>query len=208
MQTSVNGTSAFTDAELLGRTFQVQDVAGRGVIDSSHITLTFGENGQFSGSAGCNLVFGPYQRSGTALEFGALGATKKLCAPALMRQEQAVLDILTAATRIERDETGALIVLTADGRSLRGFESTRSALHVYRCDDGATVEARYPTPDTAQIAYMGQSFEMTIAPSASGARYTGGGWEWWGKGAVEAYLALLAEGETIASSRGVRCRKL
>jgi len=40
-----------------------------------------------------------------------------------MEQEQTVLDILSSVTRIERDKEGALIVRTADGRSLRGFGS-------------------------------------------------------------------------------------
>lgn len=206
--TGTDGTSVFADADLLDRTFQIQDVAGRGVIDSSHITLTFGQDGQFSGNMGCNIVFGPYKRSGADLEFGALGATKKMCAPALMNQEQAILDILSDVTRIEQDNEGALIVHTADGRSLRGFESTQPAIQLYLCDDGASVEATYPTQDTARIVYNGQIINMTIARSASGARYTGDGWEWWSKGGDEAYLAPLAAGETIASDKGITCRKL
>ncbi len=120
---SANGNSVFADADLLDRTFQIQDVSGRGVIDSSNITLFFGQDGQFSGSMGCNTVFGSYKRSATDLEFGALGATKKMCATALMNQEQAVLNVLSDVTRIEQDKEGALIVRTADGRSLRGFDS-------------------------------------------------------------------------------------
>ncbi|NHN36171.1 META domain-containing protein [Pseudomaricurvus alcaniphilus] len=205
--TGTNGNSEFTNADLLDRTFQIQDVAGRGVIDSSHITLTFGQDGQFSGSTGCNRVFGPYTRSGADLEFGTLGTTRKMCPPALMNQEQTVLNILADVIRIERDREGALLVTTADGRSLRGFESTQSALHTYFCDDGATVKATYPTKDKARIVYKGQTFDTTITQSASGSRYTGGGWEWWSKGRVEAHLAPLAAGETIASARGITCRK-
>lgn len=205
--TGANGNSLFADADLLDRTFQIEDVAGRGVIDRSNITLTFLQDGQFSASTGCNTVFGPYKRVGAELRFGALGATKKVCAPALMNQEQAVLDVLADVTRIEQDKEGALIVLTADGRSLRGFESMQSALQMYHCDDGAIVEATYPTLDTARIVYNGQTFDMTIARSASGARYTGGGWEWWSKGDETAYLAPLAAGELIASDKGVTCKR-
>lgn len=206
--TGANGNSEFADADLLGRTFLIQDVAGRGVIDSSHIALVFGRDGQFSGSMGCNTAFGPYQRSGTELRFGPLGATKKMCPPALMNQEQAVLDILAAVTRIEQDKEGALILSTADGRSLRGFASTQPTLQAYLCDDGSTVKATYPTRDTARLVYNGRTIDMTIATSASGARYTGGGWEWWSKGATEAYLAPLAPDETIASDKGVPCTRV
>ncbi|MDY0131627.1 MAG: META domain-containing protein [Desulforegulaceae bacterium] len=208
MNTGAKGNSVFTDADLLDRTFQIQDVAGRGVIDSSNITLIFGQNGQFSGSMGCNIVFGSYKRSGSKLEFGALGATKKMCAPALMNQEQAILDVLSQVTWIEQDKDGALIVGTADGRSLCGFELTQSATDTYLCDNGVRVQVEYPTQNTARIVYNGQTINMTIAESASGARYTGDGWEWWSKGGVKAYLAPLAADETIASDKGITCRKL
>lgn len=204
----VAGHSVFTDADLLGRTFQIQDVAGRGVIDSSNITLTFGRDGQFSGSMGCNTAFGSYKREGADLEFGALGATKKMCAPALMNQEQAVLDILSDVTGIEQDDEGALIVRTADGRSLRGFASTHTEMQTYLCDDGATVEVRYPTQDSVRVVYNGQALDMTIMPSASGARYTGAGWEWWSKGDEQAYLTPLAAGEKVALDTGLRCSSI
>lgn len=123
MTGGVSGASVFADADLLERTFQIEDVSGRGIVDRSNVTLRFGQDGQFSGNTGCNTVFGSYKRSGADLEFGALGSTRKMCAPALMEQEQNVLDILSSVTRIERDKEGALIVRTADGRSLRGFGS-------------------------------------------------------------------------------------
>lgn len=200
--------SAFADADLLDRTFQIQDVAGRGVIDSSHITLTFGQDGQFSGNTGCNSVFGPYERSGATLAFGALGATKKLCAPALMNQEQAVLEVLADVTGIEQDQEGALLVITDDGRSLRGFESTHPIVHAHQCDGGVKVTVTYPTLDTARVVYQGQTFEMAIAGTASGTRYTGSGWEWRTKGGVDAYLAPLTAGESIASDQAISCKAL
>lgn len=46
---------------------------------------------------------------------------------------------------------------------------------------------------------------MRIAVSASGARYVGGGWEWWTKGATEGTLSPLKPGEDIASAAGAIC---
>ncbi len=57
-----------------------------------------------------------------------------------------------------------------------------SAPLTYRCESGRTVEASYPTDSTAVVQYEGQTYPMTIAVSASGARYVGGGFEWWTKG--------------------------
>ncbi len=57
-----------------------------------------------------------------------------------------------------------------------------SAPLTYRCESGRTVEASYPTNSTAVVQYEGQTYPMTIAVSASGARYVGEGFEWWTKG--------------------------
>lgn len=75
----------------------------------------------------------------------------------------------------------------------------------YTCADGSTVEARYPTTDTAQIVVAGKTVEMKSAMSASGARYVGGGWQWWTKGMTEGSLAPLKPGEETASAAGTTC---
>lgn len=75
----------------------------------------------------------------------------------------------------------------------------------YVCADGSTVEARYPTTETAQIVRDGKTVDMTIAVSASGSRYVGGGWQWWTKGMTEGTLAPLEPGEEIAEAVGTIC---
>src|SRR5690625_3059394 len=75
----------------------------------------------------------------------------------------------------------------------------------YECADGSVVEARYPTVETAEISHDGQVIDMRIAISGSGARYTGGGWQWWTKGMTEGTLTPLAAGEEIASADGILC---
>lgn len=204
--TGVSDPSALAEGALLERTFQIEDVSGRGIVDSSNVTLMFGADGRFSGSTGCNTVFGPYEITGAALEFGPLASTKKLCAPSLMNQEQAVLSVLSRATRVELDREGALILRADDGGSLRGFESTRPTLQTYLCDDGATLEVGYPTQDTARIVHRGRTLDMTLAQSASGARYIGSGWEWWSKGRLQASLAPLSDDGRIVPERRVTCR--
>lgn len=57
-----------------------------------------------------------------------------------------------------------------------------SAAHSYRCESGQTVAAAYPSTDTATVQYKGSRYAMQIAVSGSGARYVGGGLEWWTKG--------------------------
>jgi membrane-bound inhibitor of C-type lysozyme len=74
----------------------------------------------------------------------------------------------------------------------------------YRCDDGRRVQAGYEGTDHAVLAMDGATYRLTIARSASGARYVGEGWQWWTKGA-QAWLAPLRAGEDIASAPGVAC---
>lgn len=95
---------------LTSREWLVEDIDNGGVIDRSHATLTFSEDGNISGSTSCNRYFGEYQRQGNRLSFMSLGSTRMACAPSLMNQEQRFLNALQAAERFSVDSTGALII--------------------------------------------------------------------------------------------------
>ena len=75
----------------------------------------------------------------------------------------------------------------------------------YLCADGQRIEAAYPDTDTAILNYRGNAYTLKTAISASGARYTGMGLQWWTKGMTHAVLAPLKDGEDIASAAGVQC---
>jgi len=76
----------------------------------------------------------------------------------------------------------------------------------YACADGRTVKAGYPDRDTAVLTVGDHTYTLKVARSASGARYTGFGLQWWTKGLAEGRLAPLKGGEEIASEAGVLCR--
>lgn len=57
-----------------------------------------------------------------------------------------------------------------------------SSVHDYRCESGETIATTYPSTDSATVQYKGSEYNMRIAVSGSGARYVGGGLEWWTKG--------------------------
>lgn len=76
---------------------------------------------------------------------------------------------------------------------------------VYRCTDGRTVAARYDG-ERAFLSVDGRSVTLNTHPSASGARYVGGGLQWWTRGMDRGQLSILAEGETYAEAdAGVDC---
>ncbi|MEO8991709.1 MAG: MliC family protein [Nitrosospira sp.] len=52
----------------------------------------------------------------------------------------------------------------------------------YHCKSGRTVNASFRPDTTAIVRYEGKTREMVVAISGSGARYVGGGLEWWTKG--------------------------
>lgn len=76
----------------------------------------------------------------------------------------------------------------------------------YQCSDGRTVKATYGDVDHARLVIDGAPYRLTVAMSASGARYVGEGWQWWTKGMHDAWLAPLRPGETVASAPGVACQ--
>lgn len=73
----------------------------------------------------------------------------------------------------------------------------------YICADGQRITAGYPDRRTAVVTYKGHAYTLKLASSASGARYTGYGLQWWETGA-HASIAALKPGEDIAPP-GVDC---
>jgi heat shock protein HslJ/uncharacterized membrane protein len=102
---------------LLGE-WVIEDVNGRGIIDSSRATVGFDDDGRMSGRGSCNGYGGSYRLSGEGLAVSDLSSTRMACAEALMRQEQQIFAILADISRFELDDTGTLILHTHDGRSL------------------------------------------------------------------------------------------
>lgn len=70
------------------------------VIEGTEVTAVFGENGNLTGSAGCNRYFAPYNLtnsdSDSSMEIGQVGSTKMYCEEpeGIMDQERTYLDLL------------------------------------------------------------------------------------------------------------------
>ncbi|MEX2519201.1 MAG: META domain-containing protein [Paracoccaceae bacterium] len=103
---------------LTGGEWVVEDIAGRGVVDPSHATLLFGADGRVSGGATCNRYSASFRLTGEGLDFGPAAMTRKTCPPALMEQENRFAAALEAATGFDMDETGALLLKSAEGAPL------------------------------------------------------------------------------------------
>lgn len=103
---------------LQGVTHRVEDINRGGIIDNSHITITFGADGRVSGSTGCNNFNGSYTQNASGLKIGALATTRRACAPALINQEVAFLKVMQDVSSWAVDPQGRVSLNTADGRRL------------------------------------------------------------------------------------------
>ncbi|NYT17265.1 MAG: META domain-containing protein [Methanomicrobiales archaeon] len=127
------------------------------VLPGTVITATFGEDGQVSGSAGCNNYFAPYQSRLNSLTVGTAATTRMYCEnpTGVMNQETLYLSNLEGAATyaVEGD---LLMVYDTTGKTLltyrKGlpeptplpFEGTAWSLDRYKAADG-TMTAVLPT---------------------------------------------------------------
>ncbi|MEX2125276.1 MAG: YbaY family lipoprotein [Woeseia sp.] len=96
----------------------VEDIAGKGIIDSSRATLNFGADGSLAGRASCNSYGATWTLSGEGLAVGQARGTLMACAPALDGQEREFLRLLGAASHFDITDDGALVIRTADGETI------------------------------------------------------------------------------------------
>lgn len=98
----------------------VEWLGERPLIDRSHLSLQLDTAQQRAhGFAGCNNWFGDYEWQNGHLRISRLATTRKLCAPALMEQEQRYLAALAAVERWEIAATGQLLLWPAQGTPIR-----------------------------------------------------------------------------------------
>lgn len=123
MAAGLGWASAAWAAQLQGVTWIAEDIAGRGVIDNLQSTLRL-EQGRVAGRAGCNRYTGEVKIEGGTLRFGPMAATRMMCPPAVMDQEQRFLEALQSVTSYSfagsllelRNASGHVVLKFAAGR--------------------------------------------------------------------------------------------
>lgn len=101
------------------RSYQVEWIGERPLIDRSHLTVTFAADGRAHGHAGCNHWFAGYTLKDGAVRFETPGSTRKMCAPSLMEQEQRFLAALQSVRRWDFNDIGQLQLWPATGKPIR-----------------------------------------------------------------------------------------
>ena len=99
---------------LVGTTWQLEDLAGAGALDSVAATLEFPTEGQVAGSASCNRFSGPVTIAGDSIVFGPQAVTRMACPEPVMGQESVYLEALQHAERFRVE--GPFLYIYSAGR--------------------------------------------------------------------------------------------
>lgn len=109
------------------------------------------EKDKFNGNAGCNGIFGAFAIKGKQLEFGNVGATRKLCAPESMAVEDTLMKLF-ADTAVAFDLQGDKLVLErADGTLRAVFEAKSQDSSSEASTDTANGDIVESTPESAAL---------------------------------------------------------
>ncbi|NTS30005.1 META domain-containing protein [Phyllobacterium sp. BT25] len=114
---SLTARSAEAAGQLTDINWVAEDLNGRGVIDYAQTTLLIGPSGAASGSGGCNRFATTATINGAKISFKPAAATRMMCAPAVMDQEQKFFAVLEEArTYSVEAATGKLFLYDKDGK--------------------------------------------------------------------------------------------
>lgn len=110
----------FDIQSLIGSEWLAEDIDNRGVLDRLQSRLSFSTADQVSGFGGCNQFSGKAELDGSKVSFGPLGATRKMCDPSVMDQEDRFMKAL-ARVRSARSENGLLYLMDEAGTAILRF---------------------------------------------------------------------------------------
>ena len=113
------GCSTQAPAIQQDQSYVMEWIGERPLIGNSRLTMTLGADGRAYGNAGCNHWFAPYSLRDGTISFGALGRTRKMCAPALMEQEERFLKSMSSVQRWDISPIQQLRLWPAEGKPLR-----------------------------------------------------------------------------------------
>lgn len=104
---------------LPGTAWVLEDLAGAGVVDRVQATLEFHARGRAGGNGSCNHFSADVTLDGERIAFGAIAATRRSCAQAVMNQESAYFAALVKAKRFETDGENLYVYVAENPMPLR-----------------------------------------------------------------------------------------
>ncbi|WP_051241508.1 META domain-containing protein [Stappia stellulata] len=206
------GPSQASPAFPVDDVWRLVELDGKAANAGEGISLMIGDDGTASGHAGCNRFTSRAILEGSTLSFETVAMTRMMCAEPQMQQERRFQETLAEVARW--DMAGrALIFLDREGNERLRFEpllteirfelalpagtQVETATINYNCED-RQLQVDYINAGPVSLAILNMADETVVAAavvSASGARYAGGEYVWWTRGAREASLALARDGD-------------
>jgi putative lipoprotein len=110
---------AAASGTLVGTSWRLEDLLGRGVAENAEATLEFPEEGRVAGKGSCNRFFGPAEIAGQSIKFSHLGSTMMACPEPIMNQEREYFKALESAERFEVQGSVLKIYCKGSDRPLR-----------------------------------------------------------------------------------------
>lgn len=116
---TLRGCGGDTLALLSGTPWQVATLDGAPVAGAQPLSIAITDEGQLSGSAGCNRYMGSLAINGEGnMAIGPLASTNMACDEALMQQEQVFLRRLGEVQRFHFEANGDLLLTAPNGETL------------------------------------------------------------------------------------------
>lgn len=179
-------------AQLTGE-WQVESIDQGGIIDSSHVTLTFGDDGRISGSAGCNRYSASMSTSDNHVTVSQAASTRMACPPAIMQQEQRFLSALSEVSAWHREAGTWLVGDDAEGEPRlkliamnqvadASAQATTMPERHYRCGNAGQLSVRPVSYEVVELSVADQMLILSQVPTASGAKYGEGDLSLWEHG--------------------------
>ena len=108
--------------------WQVEDIDGGGIVDSSHVTMQMTAEGRIAGSTGCNQYFGTLTVGQTSFAVRDVGSTRRACVPAIMQQETRFLQSLQDVRRYQIDGDFVRLYDESGNERMRMIRTTEETL--------------------------------------------------------------------------------
>ena len=88
-------------AKLTGVRWRPIYIGAEAIPQEAGLYVQFEHDGSINGHGGCNAFFGSLEETESGVTVGPLGSTRKACAEAVMRREDAFLESLQETTGVE-----------------------------------------------------------------------------------------------------------
>jgi heat shock protein HslJ/membrane-bound inhibitor of C-type lysozyme len=211
-------TSLASPPLMVDEVWRLVELDGKAANTGVETSLMIGEDGTASGQAGCNRFTSRAILEGSTLSFKNVATTRMMCTEPQMQQEQSFLETLAAVARWNM--AGRVLTFSdQEGNERLRFELLLTEIRFklalpagtqvetstvnYSCEE-MQLQVDYINASKISLAILKMPDETLVAAaviSASGARYAGGEYVWWTKGAREATLARIGDSTPDLSCR-------